>query len=102
MAIDYSSASIPAQTPAVAETVSSMMAVDTIASHKMLISSVMILVSLLFLEQAVYRSKKAHLPGAQWKIPIIGKFLDSMNPTMENYQKQWDLGPLSVVSVFHM
>ncbi|KAG8864896.1 RNA polymerase C-22 sterol desaturase [Tulasnella sp. 330] len=102
MAIDYSSASIPAQTPDVVETVSSIMAVDTIVSHKMLVSSIVVLISLLILEQAVYRSKKGRLPGAQWKIPIVGKFFDSMNPTMENYQKQWDLGPLSVVSVFHM
>lgn len=104
MAFDHPSASIPASTPlaTAADTVSKMLNVETIASHKLLVSSIVILLSLLILEQAVYRSKKGRLPGAQWKIPIIGKFFDSMHPSMENYQKQWDLGPLSVVSVFHM
>lgn len=57
---------------------------------------------LLALEQAVYRYKKRHLPGDSWTIPVIGRFADSMSPTMEGYQKQWDSGPLSVVSVFNM
>ncbi|EKM83625.1 hypothetical protein AGABI1DRAFT_66440 [Agaricus bisporus var. burnettii JB137-S8] len=57
---------------------------------------------LLALEQAVYRYKKRHLPGDSWTIPVIGRFADSMSPTMEGYQKQWDSGPLSVVSVFNI
>lgn len=57
---------------------------------------------LLALEQAVYRYKKRHLPGDNWTIPVIGRFADSMCPTMEGYKKQWDSGPLSVVSVFNM
>jgi hypothetical protein len=58
--------------------------------------------SLLVLEQTVYRAKKRHLPGAKWTIPIIGKFTDSLNPTLEGYKKQWDSGALSAVSVFNM
>lgn len=54
------------------------------------------------LEQTVYRYKKRHLPGAAWTIPIIGKFADSVSPTLENYMKQWLSGPLSAVSVFNM
>jgi C-22 sterol desaturase len=50
----------------------------------------------------VYRSKKQHLPGAKWTIPIIGKFADSLNPTLENYKAAWNAGPLSCVSVFNM
>lgn len=56
----------------------------------------------LSLPQVVYRSKKAHLPGARWTIPVIGKFADSMNPRLENYKKQWASGALSAVSVFNM
>lgn len=61
-----------------------------------------IILSLLVLEQTVYRVKKRHLPGASWTIPIIGKFADSLNPTLENYMKQWQMGELSVVSVFNI
>ncbi|CUA72355.1 hypothetical protein RSOLAG22IIIB_01022 [Rhizoctonia solani] len=58
--------------------------------------------SLLVLEQTVYRMKKKHLPGASWTIPVIGKFADSLNPTLEGYKKQWDSGALSAVSVFNI
>jgi len=61
-----------------------------------------IVASLLILEQAVYRYKKRHLPGARWTIPIIGKFADSVSPSMEGYQKQWDSGALSAISVFNI
>ncbi|KAI6010173.1 cytochrome P450 [Pisolithus marmoratus] len=58
--------------------------------------------TLLVLEQFIYRYKKKHLPGAAWTIPIIGKFADSMKPTMENYMAQWNSGELSAVSVFNI
>lgn len=61
-----------------------------------------IIISLLFLEQFVYRYKKRHLPGDSWTIPLIGKFADSMSPSMEGYKKQWDSGALSAISVFNM
>ncbi|TXT08737.1 hypothetical protein VHUM_02865 [Vanrija humicola] len=61
-----------------------------------------VILSLLLLEQAVYRAKKAHLPGDKWTIPVIGKFADSLNPTLANYKKQWYSGPLSCVSVFNI
>jgi len=61
-----------------------------------------ILLSLLALEQTVYRYKKRHLPGDTWTIPLIGKFADSMKPTMEGYMKQWNSGALSALSVFNM
>ena len=57
---------------------------------------------LLALEQSVYRFKKKNLPGDSWTIPIIGKFADSMKPTMEGYMKQWNSGALSALSVFNM
>ncbi|KAI5991423.1 cytochrome P450 [Pisolithus albus] len=58
--------------------------------------------ALLVLEQSVYRYKKKHLPGATWTIPIIGKFADSMKPTMEKYMAQWNSGELSAISVFNI
>lgn len=61
-----------------------------------------IVISLLVLEQTVYRYKKRHLPGSRWTIPLIGKFADSVNPTMEGYQRQWASGALSAISVFNM
>ncbi|GMK59354.1 hypothetical protein CspeluHIS016_0703690 [Cutaneotrichosporon spelunceum] len=61
-----------------------------------------VVISLLILEQIVYRTKKAHLPGDKWTIPVIGKFADSLNPTLENYKRQWYSGPLSCVSVFNI
>ncbi|KAE8543400.1 hypothetical protein D1P53_000109 [Cryptococcus gattii VGV] len=61
-----------------------------------------LILSLLVLEQLVYRAKKAHLPGAKWTIPVIGKFADSLNPTLANYKAQWNSGPLSAVSVFNI
>ncbi|KAG6866241.1 hypothetical protein C0991_006828 [Blastosporella zonata] len=65
-------------------------------------TTVAIVASLLILEQSVYRYKKRHLPGSPWTIPIIGKFADSMKPTMEGYKKQWDSGALSAISVFNI
>ena len=61
-----------------------------------------VIITLLALEQAVYRSKKQNLPGDKWTIPVIGKFADSMNPSLKSYKKQWYSGPLSAVSVFNM
>lgn len=61
-----------------------------------------IIVSLLVLEQAVYRYKKRNLPGDAWTIPIIGKFADSLHPTIENYKLQWNKGALSALSVFNI
>lgn len=67
-----------------------------------LYTTAVIVLSLLVLEQTVYRYKKSSLPGPKWTIPIIGKFADSVNPTMEGYLKQWESGALSALSVFNM
>ena len=61
-----------------------------------------VVLSLLILEQTVYRFKKRHLPGDKWTIPLIGKFADSMKPTMEGYMKQCNSGALSAISVFNV
>ncbi|KAF8973679.1 cytochrome P450 sterol C22-desaturase [Flammula alnicola] len=67
-----------------------------------LFTTLAILASLLVLEQAIYRYKKRHLPGASWTIPLIGKFADSLSPSMEGYKKQWNSGALSAISVFNI
>ncbi|EPQ61028.1 cytochrome P450 sterol C22-desaturase [Gloeophyllum trabeum ATCC 11539] len=71
-------------------------------SSSWLTTTLTIVVSLLLLEQSVYRYKKRHLPGPKWTIPIIGQFADSLNPTLENYKAQWASGALSAVSVFNI
>lgn len=42
------------------------------------------------------------MPGNKWTIPVIGAFADSLNPTLENYKRQWYSGALSCVSVFNI
>ncbi|KAF9056474.1 cytochrome P450 sterol C22-desaturase [Panaeolus papilionaceus] len=71
-------------------------------SYSWLYTSVTIVASLLVLEQVVYRIKKRHLPGSSWTIPLIGKFADSMSPTIEGYKRQWNSGDLSALSVFNI
>lgn len=61
-----------------------------------------IVATVLVLEQVNYRHKKKGLPGPKWTIPIIGKFADSVNPTLQKYKAGWDSGPLSAVSVFNI
>lgn len=61
-----------------------------------------VIVSLLALEQVIYRRKKGGLPGPKWTIPVIGKFADSLRPSLEKYQEGWNSGALSVASVFHI
>ena len=71
-------------------------------SFSWLFTIIVVIATLLILEQVVWRYKKGVLPGDAWTIPIIGKFKDSMSPSIEGYQKQWSLGDLSALSVFNM
>ncbi|KAK9476143.1 cytochrome P450 [Lipomyces japonicus] len=53
-------------------------------------------------DQISYVSKKGSIAGPRFKVyPIIGPFLESMNPKFEEYKAKWASGPLSCVSVFH-
>ena len=61
-----------------------------------------VIATLLLSEQYNYQKKKGGLPGPKWTIPIIGKFADSLRPSLEKYQEGWNSGPLSVASVFNM
>jgi sterol 22-desaturase len=91
--------SIPSQIFSSAEQISNKLLADKPA---LVVTSVAVLIGLLILEQTVYRSKKGALPGSRWTIPIIGKFAESLNPTLENYKRQWNSGELSALSVFNM
>ncbi|EOR00081.1 hypothetical protein E3P92_02150 [Wallemia ichthyophaga] len=71
-------------------------------SQPLLTAILAVAASLLILEQAIYKYKKGHLPGPSWSIPIIGRFADSLNPSLENYMSGWKLGDLSAVSVFNI
>lgn len=73
------------------------------ASYTDIVFTVLAIVAtVLVLEQVNYRSKKKALPGPKWTIPIIGKFADSVHPTLEKYKAGWSSGPLSAVSVFNI
>ncbi|KAJ7596760.1 cytochrome P450 [Mycena floridula] len=83
-------------------TIPGLFPLKTSQSLTWLYTTSVILLSLLILEQTIYRIKKRHLPGDKWTIPLIGKFADSVHPTMEGYKKQWDSGDLSAISVFNI
>ena len=59
-------------------------------------------VALCIYDQISYIIKKGSIVGPKFKIwPIMGPFLESMNPKFEEYKAKWASGPLSCVSVFH-
>jgi C-22 sterol desaturase len=62
---------------------------------------VTIIVGLFVWEQVDYLTKKKHLPGPSFKVPIIGSMMDSMKPTFDKYNSKWKSGDLSCVSVFN-
>ncbi|GAA6053718.1 hypothetical protein JCM3770_003182 [Rhodotorula araucariae] len=60
-----------------------------------------VVVSLLIAEQLLWRSRKQHLPGHAWQIPVVGQFTESVSPTMESYKRSWET-PLATASVFNI
>jgi sterol 22-desaturase len=52
-------------------------------------------------DKVKYQMNKKGIAGPRFKIPVMGSFLDSLNPTFEGYLSKWESGPLSCVSVFH-
>ncbi|KAH3670303.1 hypothetical protein WICMUC_004872 [Wickerhamomyces mucosus] len=66
---------------------------------KLLITLISIL---LVWDQISYQLNKGSIEGPTYKIwPIIGPFLDSLDPKFSGYKAKWDSGPLSCVSIFH-
>ncbi|KAK4191612.1 cytochrome P450 61 [Podospora australis] len=62
---------------------------------------VTILVGVVVYDQVVYLKRKGSIAGPALKIPLIGPFLQAIDPKFEGYLAQWASGPLSCVSVFH-
>lgn len=53
-------------------------------------------------DQIMYQIRKGSIAGPRLKVwPIIGPFLESLDPKFEEYKAKWDSGPLSCVSIFH-
>ncbi|CCH43196.1 C-22 sterol desaturase [Wickerhamomyces ciferrii] len=53
-------------------------------------------------DQVMYQIRKGNIAGPRFKIwPVIGPFLESLDPKFEEYKAKWDSGPLSCVSIFH-
>ncbi|GMF00953.1 unnamed protein product [[Candida] boidinii] len=50
----------------------------------------------------MYQIRKGSIAGPSYKMwPIIGPFLESLDPKFEEYLDKWNSGPLSCVSIFH-
>lgn len=49
----------------------------------------------------MYIKRKGSIAGPALKIPLMGPFLQALDPKFEGYLAQWASGPLSCVSVFH-
>ncbi|KAK9470107.1 cytochrome P450 [Dipodascopsis tothii] len=61
-----------------------------------------LLVLLVCHDQINYLIKKGSIAGPAFKMwPVMGPFLESVNPKFEEYKAKWASGPLSCVSVFH-
>ena len=57
---------------------------------------------ILLYDQLSYQINKGSIAGPRFKFyPIIGPFLESLDPKFEEYKAKWDSGELSCVSIFH-
>lgn len=66
---------------------------------QIVIASVVLILSY---DQVKYQLNKGSIAGPKLKIwPIIGPFLESLDPKFEEYKAKWDSGALSCVSIFH-
>ncbi|CAN6674500.1 C-22 sterol desaturase Erg5p [Trichomonascus vanleenenianus] len=61
-----------------------------------------LVIAVLLYDQVQYVRKKGTIAGPKLKMyPLMGPFLESVNPKFEEYKAKWASGPLSCVSVFH-
>ncbi|KAI3404608.1 ERG5 [Candida oxycetoniae] len=64
--------------------------------------AVVTILGILLYDQIRYQLNKGSIAGPKFKIwPIIGPFLESLDPKFEEYKSKWDSGELSCVSIFH-
>lgn len=62
----------------------------------------MLILTILVYDQVMYQIRKGSIAGPAFKFwPIIGPFLESLDPKFEEYKAKWYSGPLSCVSIFH-
>lgn len=53
-------------------------------------------------DQVMYQIRKGSIAGPSFKFwPIIGPFLESLDPKFEEYKAKWNSGKLLCVSIFH-
>lgn len=72
---------------------------QTVSWTKLIVSLVMLVLTY---DQVMYFLRKGTIAGPRFKVwPIIGPFLESLDPKFEEYKAKWDSGPLSCVSIFH-
>ncbi|KAK0455908.1 cytochrome P450 [Armillaria borealis] len=96
MALNDSSRSASSTSGASFDSFPSVFSLPSSQSATWLVTTTVILVTLLILEQSVYRYKKRHLPGDKWTYSY------HWQPTMEGYMRQWNSGALSAISVFNI
>lgn len=89
-----------------ASTAASPSAINSAITYVQGMSAVQICITLLCVvlvwDQVSYIQKKGSIAGPRFKIyPIIGPFLESLDPKFEEYKAKWDSGALSCVSIFH-
>ena len=89
-----------------ASSVGSGSVIDSVIATVQGMSAVQICVTLVCLilvwDQVSYIQKKGSIAGPRFKVyPIIGPFLESLDPKFEEYKAKWDSGALSCVSIFH-
>lgn len=73
--------------------------VKSVSYFKIFVSLVCVLLAW---DQISYQVKKGSIVGPKWKwYPIIGPFLESLDPKFEEYKAKWYSGDLSCVSIFH-
>lgn len=64
--------------------------------------TVSLVITALTYDQVMYQIRKGSIAGPKFKVwPIIGPFLESLDPKFEEYLGKWNSGPLSCVSIFH-
>lgn len=92
--------------------VGNIMAMDLVAVKDTLVSAVLnatwiqwvvtLVLLVLTYDQVCYQMNKGCIVGPTFKMwPIIGPFLESLDPKFEEYVAKWESGKLSCVSVFH-
>ncbi|KAM0749617.1 cytochrome P450 [Meredithblackwellia eburnea MCA 4105] len=92
---------VPKQTSLSSLALPSGLSLSGLSSSQIASSALVLVVTLLLLEQTLWRYRKGKLPGWKWQIPVIGQFLDSLHPSMEAYKKTW-AEPMMAVSVFNI